>query len=136
MCRYDVEQLCISLMYQYQHCVSLVPPSPSPGHKSHDNLMISTKMLSDSITRLRLFITGQDTFTSLSPADRATLYRHSVASLQILKAGINVDLSKCQNAFPLPYGENLAETEALQLIRAFELYNELRSLIADIQVGF
>ena len=44
-----------------------------------------------------------------------------------------VDLSRCQNAFPLPYGENLGETEAFHLIRAFELYNELRTLVSDIQ---
>ena len=43
-------------------------------------------------------------------------------------------MNRCENAFPLPYGENLGETEAFHLIRAFELYNELKSLLADIQV--
>jgi hypothetical protein len=28
-------------------------------------------------------------------------------------------------AYPLPYGEYLAETEALQLLTAYDLYNEL-----------
>ena len=38
-------------------------------------------------------------------------------------------------AYPLPYGEYLAETEALQLLTAHDLYNELRNLIASIQVS-
>jgi hypothetical protein len=37
-------------------------------------------------------------------------------------------------AYPLPYGEYLAETEALQLLTAHDLYNELRNLIASVQV--
>ena len=48
---------------------------------------------------------------------------------------LGVDLRRCQNAFPLPYGENLGETEAFHLIRAFELYNELKNLISEIQVN-
>ena len=46
-----------------------------------------------------------------------------------------MDLSRCQNAFPLPYGENLGETEAFHLITAHELYTELRTLIYDIQTS-
>lgn len=126
----DVEQVCVSLMCQYQHCASMVPPSPQ-AHA--DSLVRATQLLSDSIARLRLFVFSLDTFNSLSPVDRATLYRFNVCNIQILKAAISVDLNRCQNAFPLPYGENLGETEAFHLIRAYELYNELRTLMNDIQ---
>ena len=37
-------------------------------------------------------------------------------------------------AYPLPYGEYLAETEALQLLTAHDLYNELRTTFASVQV--
>ena len=131
--RYDVEQMCVSLMCQYQHCASMVPQVPPSSFGQADSLLRATQLLSDSIARLRLFIFSMDTFNSLSPLDRATLYRFNVCNIQILKAAVSVDLNRCQNAFPLPYGENLGETEAFQLIRAFELYNELRTLINDIQ---
>ena len=36
-------------------------------------------------------------------------------------------------AYPLPYGENLSEVEALHLILAHDLFNELRSLLAIIK---
>ena len=39
-------------------------------------------------------------------------------------------------AYPLPYGEYLGEVEALHLILAHDLYSELRSLIAHVQVCF
>ena len=66
-------------------------------------------------------------------SDRNTLYGQNVCCLTILKASIGLDLSGCPVAFPLPYGENLGETEALHLITAHELYNELRSVMANIQ---
>ena len=36
-------------------------------------------------------------------------------------------------AYPLPYGEYLGEVEALHLILAHDLYNELRALLSHIQ---
>ena len=134
--RHEVEQLCVSLMCQYQHCLSVIPATPH-NHAYQipaDSLLLATRLLSDSLSRVRLFLSGLDTFNCLSPSDRAILYRYNVCSIQILKASLGIDLNKCQNAFPLPYGENLGETEAFHLIRAYELYNELRSLMTDIQV--
>ena len=37
-------------------------------------------------------------------------------------------------AYPLPYGEFLEEVEALHLILAHDMYSELRSIIAHVQV--
>ena len=135
--RQEVEQLCVSLMCQYQHCLSVIPAPPT-NHAYQippDSLLLATRLLSDSLSRVRLFLSGIDTFNCLSASDRAILYRYNVCSIQILKASLGVDLNRCQNAFPLPYGENLGETEAFHLIRAYELYNELRSLLTDIQVS-
>jgi hypothetical protein len=50
------------------------------------------------------------------------------------QASVGLDLPSMPAAYPLPYGEYLAETEALQLLTAHDLYNELRNLIASIQV--
>ena len=82
---------------------------------------------------MRIFLSSLDSFNCLTPCDRATLYRHNICTIQIMKAAISVDLSRCQTAFPLPYGENLGETEAFHLITAHELYTELRGIIFDIQ---
>ena len=48
---------------------------------------------------------------------------------------MGLELGSMPVAYPLPYGEYLAETEALQLLTAHDLYNELRNLIASIQVS-
>ena len=68
----------------------------------------------------------------------------------ILKASIGLDLTGCPGAFPLPCGRDLGETEvnhsvyrpllttvlqALHLITAHELYNELRSLVEEVQAS-
>lgn len=40
-----------------------------------DPLLVATRLLSDSVSRLRLLLSGLDTFTCLAPQDRAVLYR-------------------------------------------------------------
>ena len=123
---------CISLMCQYQHSVAAVPPSQYRDCEA-DSLLLVTRLLAQAVTRMRFFLSSLDSFNCLTPGDRATLYRHNICSVQIMKASISIDLSRCQAAFPLPYGENLGETEAFHLITAHELYTELRGLVYDIQ---
>jgi len=53
--------------------------------------------------------------------------------LAILKASVGVKMELVPLAYPLPYGENLSEVEALHLILAHDLFNELRSLLAIIK---
>ena len=98
-----------------------------------DNLALVTRLLSQAVARMRIFLSSLDSFNCLTPCDRATLYRHNICTIQIMKAAISVDLARCQNDFPLPYRENLGETEAFHLITAHELYTELRGIIFDIQ---
>jgi len=133
--RQEIEHLCVTLVSHYQHGLALFPPA-NPAtcmSESVDPLLVATRLLTDSLSRLRVFLTGLDTFNFLSVSDRTSLYGQNVCCLTILKASIGLDLSNCPVAFPLPYGENLGETEALHLITAHELYNELRSVMANIQ---
>ena len=133
--RQEIEHLCVSLVTNYQHGLVLFPPA-NPATcmaESVDPLLVATRLLTDSLSRLRVFLSGLETFNLLSVGDRNTLYGQNVCCLTIMKASIGLDLSGCPVAFPLPYGENLGETEALHLITAHELYNELRSLMANIQ---
>eukprot|EP00090_Calanus_glacialis_P000847 TRINITY_DN10598_c0_g1_i1.p1 TRINITY_DN10598_c0_g1~~TRINITY_DN10598_c0_g1_i1.p1 ORF type:complete len:473 (+),score=138.14 TRINITY_DN10598_c0_g1_i1:101-1519(+) len=133
--RQEIEHLCVSLVSNYQHGLALFPPA-NPATcmaESVDPLLVATRLLTDSLSRLRVFLSGLETFNLLSVSDRNTLYGQNVCCLTILKASIGLDLSGCPVAFPLPYGENLGETEALHLITAHELYNELRSVMASIQ---
>jgi len=133
--RQEIEHLCVSLVSHYQHGLSLFPPA-NPATcmaESVDPLLVATRLLTDSLSRLRVFLSGLETFNFLAVSDRNTLYGQNVCCLTILKASIGLDLSGCPVAFPLPYGENLGETEALHLITAHELYNELRSVMANIQ---
>ena len=52
----------------------------------------------------------------------------------VVQASVGLDLAGCPVAYPLPYGEYLDETEALHLITAHDLYNQLRNIISTIQV--
>jgi len=133
--RQEIEHLCVSLVSNYQHGLALFPPA-NPATcmaESVDPLLVATRLLTDSLSRLRVFLSGLETFNFLSVTDRNTLYGQNVCCLTIMKASIGLDLSGCPVAFPLPYGENLGETEALHLITAHELYNDLRSVMANIQ---
>ena len=87
--RQEVEQLCVRLMCQYQQCLMSIPPSPSLPTQHGDSLVLATRLLSEAVARMRLFLSGLDTFNSLSPGDRATLYRHNVCSIQILKSSLS-----------------------------------------------
>ena len=65
--------------------------------------------------------------------DRQFLYCNNVCILSVFKAAVSVNLEAVPMAYPLPYGEYLGEVEALHLILAHDLYNELRALLSHIQ---
>ena len=88
--RQEVEQLCVRLMCQYHQCLVTIPPTPCPTSQHGDSLVLATRLLSEAVARMRLFLSGLDTFNSLSPGDRATLYRHNVCSIQILKSSLSM----------------------------------------------
>ena len=44
-----------------------------------------------------------------------------------------MDLTNLPNPYPLPYGEYLGEVEAVHLILAHDLYNELREIVRAVQ---
>ena len=83
--------------------------------------------------RLRIFLFSLDPMRWIAPPDRSAIYAAQICSAAVLKAAASVDLAAVPAAFPLPYGEYLGEVEALQLILAHDLYNELRNLIASVQ---
>ena len=56
--------------------------------------------------------------------------------LSLVQASVGIDMVSMPVAYPLPYGEYLAETEALQLLTAHDLYNELRTTFAAVQVVY
>jgi len=133
--REEVEYVCASLVSNYHHGLSLFPPA-NPAtcmSGSADPLLVATQLLTDSLSRLRVFLSGLDTCSVLSPVDRNLLYSENACSLSILKASLGLNLSSCPVAFPLPCGENLGEVEALHLITAHELYNQLRGVMQNVQ---
>ena len=44
-----------------------------------------------------------------------------------------MDLTNLPSPYPLPYGEYLGEVEAVHLILAHDLYNELREIVRAVQ---
>ena len=50
-----------------------------------------------------------------------------------LQASSTVDLTNLPSPYPLPYGEYLGEVEAVHLILAHDLYNELREIVRAVQ---
>lgn len=130
-----MEHLCVDLVARYQQALSLYPPvNPAACMAdSMDPLLVATQLLGDSLTRLRVFLFGLETIGLLTCHDRVLLYADNICCLAILKASVGLDLGGCPVAYPLPYGENLGETEALHLITAHDLYNQLRAIIGNIQ---
>ena len=98
-----------------------------------DPLFITTRLLGDSLARLRIFVHSLDPMNWLLWHDRNILYCQNVCIMSVLKAAVSVNLEAVPMAYPLPYGEYLGEVEALHLILAHDLYNELRALLSHIQ---
>ncbi len=89
--------------------------------------------MSDSLERLRIFVHSLDPMNWLSWHDQQFLYSNNVCILSVFKAAVSVNLEAVPMAYPLPYNEYLEEVEALHLILAHDLYNELRALLSHIQ---
>ena len=51
----------------------------------------------------------------------------------LFQASSTVELGNLPNPYPLPYGEDLGEVEAVHLILAHDLYNELREIVGALQ---
>ena len=134
--RREVERICLDLLKRFQHACSLHPKTQAKvwmSKSGEDPLLVTTRLLSDSLARLRVFVNALDPMEWLAYYDRNVLYGNNVCTLSVFKAAVSVNLETVPPAYPLPYGEYLGEVEALHLILAHDLYNELRSLLSHIQ---
>ena len=128
---------CLQIYQIYQTSIVLNAVDISgPLGPRLDPLLVATRLLTDSLSRLRVFLSGLDSMGWVTGRDKVTLYNTNICGLAILKASVGLDLAGCPVAYPLPYGEYLGETEALHLITAHDLYNQLRNLISSVQVNF
>ena len=57
---------------------------------SDDPLFITTRLLSDALTRLRIFVFGLDPMQWLSLRDRNCLYTSQICCLAILKSSVAI----------------------------------------------
>lgn len=131
----EIETLCFDLLNRYRNATCLHPPKKvsAMAPTGEDPLKVTTKLLTDSLVRLRIFLYSLDSFHWLTSHDRNVLYNSQVCCLAILKASLGVKMEMVPLAYPLPYGEYLSEVEALHLILAHDLFNELRSLLVVIK---
>ena len=58
--RREVERICLDLLKRFQHACSLHPKTQAKTLMSksgiEDPLLVTTRLLSDSLTRLRIFV--------------------------------------------------------------------------------
>ena len=135
--RQEVERICLDLLRRFQHACVLHPKTQAKvwmaKSAGEDPLLITTRLITDSLARLRIFVHSLDPMNWLMWNDRHILYSNNVCILSVFKAAVSVNLEAVPMAYPLPYGEYLGEVEALHLILAHDLYNELRALLSHIQ---
>lgn len=136
--RLEVEKICLDLLRRFQSACHLHPKTQAKVWMAksggvEDPLSITTRLISDSLARLRIFVHSLDPMNWLHWHDSQFLYCNNVCVLSVFKAAVSVNLEAVPMAYPLPYGEYLGEVEALHLILAHDLYNELRALLSDIQ---
>ena len=70
-------------------------PSLHNDDVSKDPLFITTRLLSDALTRLRIFVFGLDPMQWLSWRDRNVLYTSQICCLAVLKASVGVGTYTC-----------------------------------------
>lgn len=111
--RQDVEFVCHDLLRRFEYASRLHPRSDSKIWMSkssvEDPLLITTKLIADALTRLRIFLFNLEPMQWLPWPDRCVLYNSHVCCISILKACASVDQANLQDAYPLPYGEYLGE---------------------------
>ncbi len=90
--RREVEMVCLDLLHRFHHSSSMHPRHISRAWFSRsdrdDPLLITTRLLADAITRLRIFLFGLEPMTWLSWVDRNILYAAGVCAVAILKVCI------------------------------------------------
>ena len=89
---------------------------------SKDPLFITTRLLSDALTRLRIFVFGLDPMQWLSWRDRNVLYTSQICCLAVLKASVGVGtytciLELCYSIFITSYIPELNETTKFIIFR-------------------
>jgi len=138
--RQEVELVCVDLHKRFQAAARAHPRQAARawagagGPGAEDPLFITVQLLSNALSRLNSFLMGLDPTRWLPPADRRRLYAAHACTLAILRAAASsADFSALPAAYPLPYGETLGDVEALQLVLAHDLYNELKGLVAQLQ---
>ena len=85
-------ELLILVISKY---VSGQNPSLHNDDVSKDPLSITTRLLSDALTRLRIFVFGLDPMQWLSWRDRNVLYTSQICCLAVLKASVGVGTYTC-----------------------------------------
>ena len=85
-------ELLILVISKY---VSGQNPSLHNDDVSKDPLFITTRLLSDALTRLRIFVFGLDPMQWLSWRDRNVLYTSQICCLAVLKASVGVGTYTC-----------------------------------------
>ena len=138
--RQEVESVCLDLLRRFHHASEVYPRrlsrawlTRSGAAATEDPLMVTTRLLSDALARLRLFLSSLDPMGWLNERDKRGLYAAHACTAAILKAASCVDVATLPDAYPLPYGEYLGEVEVLQLIQAHDLYDELKELVTQVQ---
>ena len=81
------------LVYLIQYTNALTNISGrSQGDLPSDPLFITTRLLSDALSRLRIFVFGLDPMQWLLYRDRNVLYRSQICCLAILKSSVGVGM--------------------------------------------
>ena len=135
--RHEVESVCLDLLRRFHVACAAHPRQLARAWASKsgsdDPLLITTRLLSDALSRLRIFLLDLAPTRWLAAPDRAALYSANVCVVSVLRAAAGADLASLPAAYPLPYGEYLGDVEALHLVLAHDLYNELKGLVGQLQ---
>ena len=87
--RHEVEFVCLDLLRRFQHSSVLHPRHTAKEWLSKndddDPLLITTRLLSDALTRLKFFLFGLEPMNWLHWMDRNILYSSGVCAVAILK---------------------------------------------------
>ncbi|XP_040573883.1 uncharacterized protein [Lepeophtheirus salmonis] len=132
----EVDLVCSDLLQRFRSARSEYPKKLAEIRDSvskDDPLCTTIALLKSSLTRMKGFLFSLDPMKWLPFHDRLGLYNTHACTVAILRASVGFNPESAPAAYPLPYGEYLGEIEALHLILAHDLYNELRSLLAHIQ---
>jgi hypothetical protein len=86
--RYEAELVCRDLARRYQHAVSLHPRQGARAwmtSAASDPLYVTTRLLTDTLARLKLFLQGLEPMGWLVHHDKQMLYNTQLCTTAILK---------------------------------------------------